>query len=236
MALSDIVTEFRQTPNISLGRPDGRANAIVIHHWGSDGQSHDNVVNWLCNPNSYASAHFVASSGRITQLAATTDRTWHAGPLGNPRGIGIECRPEMGSGDVATVKRLVAELLNMYPGSAIVGHRDFMPTECPGRWYPNLASLAVSTIIDWNYDMTPEQSTEFAQLMWSLRNSILPTLNTLNKAVFEERARDAAMAAALDTLSKSAGVNVEDVKIAIDSAVKAAMADIEVILTTRKGG
>ena len=235
MALSDIVTDYRNTPNTYPGRPAGTANAIIIHHWGSDGQSHDNVVNWLCNPYSDASAHFVASTGRITQLAPTTERTWHAGPLGNPRGIGIECRPEMWSGDVATVKRLVAELLVMYPGSAVVGHKDFMPTDCPGRWYPNLAYLAVSTIIDWNDEMTPEQSAEFAQLMWSLRNSILPTLNALNKGMFEEKSRDTAMMAAIETLSKAKNVDVSEVKKAINEAVNTAMADINIILTSRKG-
>lgn len=135
------VTDVRQSPNMSAGRPAGSPNQIVIHHWGSDGQRHDSVVSWLCKPGSGASAHYVASAGRVTQLVSDTDRAWHAGRSGNPRGIGIECRPEMSRGDWDTVVNLVKAIREEHGMLPIVGHRDHMQTACPGRWYGRLAAL-----------------------------------------------------------------------------------------------
>lgn len=136
------VTDVRQTPNYSPGRPYGAPNQIVVHHWGVDGQSHEGVVQYLCNPNNHgASAHYVVSAGRITQLCSDGHRTWHAGRSGNPRGIGIECRPEMSSGDVAALQKLIAAIRSEHGNLPVVGHRDHMATACPGRYYGILRQL-----------------------------------------------------------------------------------------------
>ena len=136
------VTDVQWSPNYSSGRPYGDVDSITIHHWGVDGQSHQNVVNYLCRDDGDSSAHYVASAGRVTQLVHDYDRAWHAGPGGNPRSIGIECRPEMTDGDVATVIGLIQAIRAEHGPLPIVGHRDWMSTDCPGRWYSHLSELS----------------------------------------------------------------------------------------------
>lgn len=139
------VTDVQWSPNYSSGRPYGDVDSITIHHWGVDGQSHQNVVNYLCREDGNSSAHYVASAGRVTQLVHDYDRAWHAGPGGNPRSIGIECRPEMTDGDVATVIGLIQAIRAEHGPLPIVGHRDWMSTDCPGRWYSHLSELSNSS-------------------------------------------------------------------------------------------
>ena len=136
------VTDTAWSPNYSRGRSTP-PQFIVIHHWGGDGQSHQAVVNYLCTPRGEesTSAHYVASAGRVTQLVHDYDRAWHAGTAGNPAGIGIECRPEMTPADFETVARLVAAIRAEWGPLPLRGHRDYMPTACPGRWYANLSRL-----------------------------------------------------------------------------------------------
>lgn len=136
------VTDVQWSPNYSSGRPYGDVDSITIHHWGVDGQSHQNVVDYLCREDGNSSAHYVASAGRVTQLVHDYDRAWHAGPGGNPRSIGIECRPEMTDGDVATVIGLIQAIRAEHGPLPIVGHRDWMSTDCPGRWYSHLSELS----------------------------------------------------------------------------------------------
>ncbi|WP_165215255.1 peptidoglycan recognition family protein [Schaalia sp. ZJ1691] len=135
------VTDTAWSPNVRYGRP-GRILYIVLHHWGIDGQLHQNVVNLLCSRAYQLSAHYVASAGRVTQLVPDLVMAQHAGPTGNSYGIGIECRPEMSSGDFETVARLIAEIRREHGHLPIIGHRDVMPTACPGRWYSQLARLS----------------------------------------------------------------------------------------------
>ena len=141
MALNSAVTDTKWSPNFSAGRPAGTPDGIICHHWGADGQSHQGVVDYLCRSGGNSSAHYVASSGRVTQLVHDYDRAWHAGPAGNPRKIGIECRPEMSAGDIATVKSLIAAIRAEWGPLPITGHRDYMQTDCPGRWYAILGQL-----------------------------------------------------------------------------------------------
>lgn len=140
--VNSAVTDVQWSPNYSSGRPYGDPDSITIHHWGVDGQSHQNVVNYLCRDDGNSSAHYVASAGRVTQLVHDYDRAWHAGPGGNPRSIGIECRPEMSEGDVATVIGLIHAIRAEHGNLPVVGHRDWMNTDCPGRWYSHLSELS----------------------------------------------------------------------------------------------
>lgn len=141
MALNTAVTDTRWSPNFSKGRPSGSAAFIVIHHWGADGQTHQGVVDYLCRTGGNSSAHYVASGGRVTQLVHDYDRAWHAGSAGNPRGIGVECRPEMSDADFETVARLVAAIRAQHGNLPLRGHKDYMSTACPGRWYARLGDL-----------------------------------------------------------------------------------------------
>ncbi|WP_277424256.1 peptidoglycan recognition family protein [Schaalia sp. ZJ1691] len=135
------VTDTAWSALFTPGRPYGPPLFIYMHHWGTDGQRHQDVVNFLRRWDGNSSAHYVASAGRVTQLVRDEDMAWHAGPAGNPRGIGIECRPEMSPADFETVARLIASIRKQWGPLSLRGHRDVMATACPGRWYAQLARL-----------------------------------------------------------------------------------------------
>lgn len=159
MTINAAVTDTAWSSNYSRGRPAGSPTSITIHHWGADGQQHQKVVNYLCNPNrpNPTSAHYVASAGRVTQLVHDYDRAWHAGPSGNPRSIGIECRPEMNAGDVETVARLIAAIRSEWGHLPLLGHRQWMATACPGRWFPHLADLSARADQIASGNTTPQE-------------------------------------------------------------------------------
>lgn len=135
------VTDVQWSGNYASGRPEGDPTSITIHHWGDDGQDHQTVVNWLCREDGDTSAHYVVSAGRVTQIVHDYDRAWHAGRAGNPRSIGIECRPEMTQGDVQTLVGLISAIKEEWGDLDIVGHKDWMSTACPGRYYGILPQL-----------------------------------------------------------------------------------------------
>lgn len=112
---------------------------IVIHHWGADGQTFDDVVAWFCNPSCTTSAHYVVEAGKVACLVNLGDTAYHAGDLGaNLISIGIECRPEMSAADLETVCELVAYIFSVYGPLPIYGHKDFSATRCPYRYYTQL--------------------------------------------------------------------------------------------------
>lgn len=127
---------WKPSPNYKQGRGGAVISTIVIHHWGVDGQKHDNVVNYLCRKGGNSSAHYVVSDGKVTQLVKEKDRAWHAGVKGNPIGIGIECRPEATAGDIQTVRELIDDIQARYGRKLTVTcHHDYMSTDCPGKWH-----------------------------------------------------------------------------------------------------
>nr|DAY90950.1 MAG TPA: N-acetylmuramoyl-L-alanine amidase [Caudoviricetes sp.] len=127
--------------SFSYGRDGRKPDRIIIHHWGSDGQSHDGVVAFF-RDTALTSAHYVASAGRVTCLVACRDTAYHAGDwYTNTVSIGIECHPEMTAGDLETVAELIADIRKAYGNLPLYGHRDVVATECPGRYYTRLAWL-----------------------------------------------------------------------------------------------
>lgn len=132
------------SPNQSKGRPAGKPDKIVVHYWDRPEAkpSFDGVVNWLCRPNGTSSAHYVVEAGKVACLVAPGDRAWHAGPAGNPRGIGIECNPRMSAGDLETVAELIANLRNTYGNLPLAPHKQFMNTSCPGAYAGKLDWLS----------------------------------------------------------------------------------------------
>lgn len=127
--------------SFSYGRDGARPRYIVIHHWGADGQSHSGVVDFFEN-RAETSAHYVASAGRVTCLVACSNTAYHAGTWqANLESIGIECHPEMSAGDLETVAELIADIRRAYGYLPLRGHRDIVPTACPGRYYTRLAWL-----------------------------------------------------------------------------------------------
>ena len=132
------------SPNYSPGRPAGAPNVIVIHYWDDPAKkpSFMGVVSWLCREGGNSSAHYIAEAGRVACIVAPKDRAWHAGPGGNPRGIGIECNPRMTAGDLETVAELIANLRKTYGNLPLKPHKAYMNTSCPGAYEGQLTWLS----------------------------------------------------------------------------------------------
>jgi N-acetylmuramoyl-L-alanine amidase len=161
MSLADEI-EWRPSPNYNArvmpegGRP---VRQIILHYTGmQDGQA---AVDWLCNPESGVSSHYlVHEDGRIIQMVEEMDRAWHAGVSLwrgaadlNSSSIGIEIqnpghewgyRPFPDS-QMRSVIRLVATLCvrHRIDRADVIGHSDIAPTrkEDPGELFdwPRLA-------------------------------------------------------------------------------------------------
>lgn len=140
----EYITKY-DSPN--FGYPDGthgqnKPKKIVIHHWGSDDSTFGGVVNWLCNPKSQVSAHFVVEAGKSACLLNWNDAGWHAGNKEvNMTSIGIECHPRCSYGDMVEVAKVIAMLWKEYGKLPLIGHKDVVATACPGRWYSKLGKL-----------------------------------------------------------------------------------------------
>lgn len=121
-----------------------KITGITIHHWGSTGQKHANVVSWLrgYTGNNGSSAHYVVSDGLVTQLVEDENASWHGGNnKANGTTIGIECRPEMSAGDWATLVELCVNLERKHGSMKYYGHKDWKSTACPGKYYNRLGEL-----------------------------------------------------------------------------------------------
>lgn len=137
----EYITKY-DSPNFTRGREGNKPQYIVIHHWGQDGASFCGVVNWLCRQGGNSSAHYVVEAGKVACIVDPDDTAWHAGNWWyNLRSIGIECRPEMTDGDLATVAELIREIWKVYGKLPIIGHKDIVATACPGRYYAKLSTL-----------------------------------------------------------------------------------------------
>ena len=148
------------SPNYTAGRQGNRIAGITIHHWGVDGQKHDDVVRFLCRQGGNTSAHYVVSGGRVTCIVAPGDTAWHAGNWqANCSQIGIECRPECTSGDMKTVAELIADLRKTYGYLPLSPHKRFFNTACPGRWEAKLGWLDKRAEEIRNGKSTPTQNT-----------------------------------------------------------------------------
>lgn len=151
-ALDDLAytVEDRPTKNRYVGREKdgevGELTEIAIHHWGSDGQDFDVVVEWLRgdgNGNDDSSAHEVIEGGRVAVLAPPEDATWSTGQrAGNLRTYALECRPEADETTVCTVAARIKHVreatgkdLPLFP------HQHYTDTECPGRYMDLLDTL-----------------------------------------------------------------------------------------------
>lgn len=131
-----VIDEYKQAACFTRGRSGRDLDRIVLHHWGSDGQKHDNIINWFKNPLSNVSAHFVVSGTRVTQMVSLDDTAWHAGNWDwNCRSIGIEMRPEKDETTQKTVAELIAQIWTHYGKLPLYEHREIVPTGCPGRWH-----------------------------------------------------------------------------------------------------
>ncbi|MCC7394432.1 MAG: N-acetylmuramoyl-L-alanine amidase [Sphingomonadaceae bacterium] len=127
---------------------------IVLHYTGMrDGAS---AIDWLANPQSRVSAHYVVSEdGTITRMVAEDKRAWHAGRSYwrgvtdiNSASVGIEIvnpghefgyRP-FPDEQIDSVIRLVHQIKDRYAITRgnVVGHSDIAPQrkQDPGELFP----------------------------------------------------------------------------------------------------
>lgn len=120
----------------------GSPTGITIHHWGSTGQKHDNVVDYLCRKGGNTSAHEVISGGKVTQLVNHWRAAWHAGSReGNGSTIGLECRPEMSKSDWNTLVERCADIEEIHGSMKYYLHSNWKATACPGKYGPKLGDL-----------------------------------------------------------------------------------------------
>ena len=110
---------------------------ITLHWWGDpkDKPTFSGTVNYLKKSSSKVSAHFVVSDTQITQLVEEENIAWHS-KQANPKSIGIEIDPQFPGKTLETVGELVADICKRrgmeINDDVIKGHRDFVPTACPG--------------------------------------------------------------------------------------------------------
>lgn len=125
-------------------RPGNREPVgFTIHHWGLEGQNHDSVAKFLgrYRPKNPTSAHDVISAGRVTHVVAHSKRAWHGRSL-NDLWIGLECRPEMSTGDWNTLVEYCADVERQTGQSMRYGkHSDAVNTACPGRYAARIGEL-----------------------------------------------------------------------------------------------
>lgn len=111
--------------------------SITVHHWGdpSNFPQAPGVVNWLINPNSGVSAHYVATAGSVWSLVDDKDVAWHAGSArGNATSIGVELNPQARPADYTTASQLIRDLRRFYGPLPLLPHNHWTATACPGRW------------------------------------------------------------------------------------------------------
>jgi len=138
--------------NFQFGNFPDKPTNVVIHQFGQLGvDTLTSVINTFNNPNSgrQVSAHFVVSGKRIIQMVSLKDRAYHAGAVGNNY-IGIETDPAQDADTIASTKRLLAALKDLYGYEPIkIRHRDV-----PGN-STNCGSLINLDLYNLDVPVTP---------------------------------------------------------------------------------
>ena len=147
---TDYKVENTPTKNVYEGRTrkgvTGELREIAIHHWGSDGQNFDSVVNWLVadgNGNNNSSAHEVIEGNRVSVLSGYDDGTWNSGTTdGNLNNYAFELRPEADELTIRTAAaRIKAAREHAGKDLPLVPHQSYVGTQCPGRYMNLLTTL-----------------------------------------------------------------------------------------------
>lgn len=135
-------------------------DSIVIHHWGDPARSpqFDAVVNWLCNPASGVSAHYVIEANRVACLVELYNIAWHAGSsYGNASSLGLELNPRASSADYHTAAEVISELWKTYGVKPLLPHKHFTNTSCPGNWDLGRLRLEAQRIYNGETAVSPSK-------------------------------------------------------------------------------
>ncbi len=151
--------EVRPSPNFGSrrgipGRETQDPDMIVLHYTGME--SGAAAEDWLCNPKSEVSSHYIVhEDGRTVQMVREKDRAWHAGKSfwhdvtdNNSCSIGIEIvNPGHSNGYPAFPKRQIDAVIALCAGiverhsiapERILAHSDIAPGRKidPGEKFP----------------------------------------------------------------------------------------------------
>lgn len=130
---------WHPSPNFGARRGGAKPDLVVLHYTAmADARG---AVDWLCNPTSQVSAHYVLDrDGTLWQLVDEAHRAWHAGAGAwgavtdvNSRSIGIElvntgaepfAEPQM-----ARLEHLLRDVMERWsvPPERVIGHSDLAP-------------------------------------------------------------------------------------------------------------
>lgn len=137
------IDRSKSSPNHNTDRRGHEITEITIHWWGKpSGQSHDGIVNHLCNPASEVSAHYVVSPGKASQLVDEAHRSWANGDAdANSQAITIECDPNDILGTLPVLAALIADIRGRHGNLPLVPHSAHVSTECPGDYLPLLDDI-----------------------------------------------------------------------------------------------
>lgn len=161
MAYNEITN--RTSPNKTLNRNGAKIDKIVLHWWGDPATNPqaENVVNWLCNPASQVSAHFVATGTgrRVWQIVDDKDASWANGNWNaNMTSLTIEADPRCRDEDYDVVAELIADLWKHYGKLPVYSHSHFFNTRCAGNWnLIRLVALAEQKLNGIKNDDRPEK-------------------------------------------------------------------------------
>ncbi|CAH0351019.1 MAG: N-acetylmuramoyl-L-alanine amidase [Pseudomonadota bacterium] len=147
-------TSMIDTPSPNFDERSAPISLLVLHYTGMPDAA--SAINWLANPESKVSAHYVVTEdGKIIRMVAEDKRAWHAGKSHwrgvsdiNSASIGIEIvnpghewgyRPFPDTQMQALVP-LVNDIVQRYriTRGNVVGHSDIAPArkQDPGELFP----------------------------------------------------------------------------------------------------
>ena len=142
------------SPNHGERKDGRRPDMLTLHYTGMPDEAQ--ALQWLCNPVSEVSAHYVVfENGHVAQLVPEARRAWHAGKSSwagetdiNSRSIGIEIAnpghdgglPPFGETQIKNVIRLCRDIVERWsiPPDRVLAHSDVAPGRKmdPGERFP----------------------------------------------------------------------------------------------------
>jgi N-acetylmuramoyl-L-alanine amidase len=151
---SPVAARVIPSPNHGERKDGRRPDMLTLHYTGMPDEAQ--ALQWLCNPVSEVSAHYVVfENGHVAQLVPEARRAWHAGKSSwagetdiNSRSISIEIAnpghdgglPPFGETQIKNVIRLCRDIVERWsiPPDRVLAHSDVAPGRKmdPGERFP----------------------------------------------------------------------------------------------------